>query len=133
MVFSLLLTYLSAAVILFLLEIEFIAFLFIIIQSSAVVVLFTFTLMLFSIHFIEHRVIGKEAFYILGAVLPWTWISSKTLISIPSEVNYIEQFVGIPSPDIFFVGTLFTHYSAFVVVLTLILLLTTFLISHITN
>jgi NADH:ubiquinone oxidoreductase subunit 6 (subunit J) len=70
MVFSLLLTYLSAAVILFLLEIEFIAFLFIIIQSSAVVVLFTFTLMLFSIHFIEHRVIGKEAFYILGAVLP---------------------------------------------------------------
>jgi len=87
MLFSLLLTYLTAAILLFLLEIEFIGFLLIIIQSGAVVVLFTFTLMLFSIHFIETRIINISALYLLTIVLPVTWFCSKALIMVPTEVN----------------------------------------------
>jgi NADH-quinone oxidoreductase subunit J len=128
-VLFLILTFMNAAGLLFLLEIEFLSFIFIVVYVGAIAVLFLFVVMMLDIKIVENDQNFSKIFYVTGLVLfGMTFIGvsfgneTDYLHSLNVYVNWFDKLDSVSNIEA--LGQiLYTYYFVYVIIVGILLLI----------
>jgi NADH-quinone oxidoreductase subunit J len=128
-VLFLILTFINAAGLLFLLEIEFLSFIFIVVYVGAIAVLFLFVVMMLDIKIVENNQNFSKIFYVSGLVLFGTTFINESftnendyLHSLNVYVNWFKKLDLITNIEA--LGQiLYTYYFVYVIIVGILLLI----------
>ena len=128
-VLFLILTFINAAGLLFLLEIEFLSFIFIVVYVGAIAVLFLFVVMMLDIKIIENNQNFSKIFYVSGLVLFGTTLINESfsnendyLYSLNIYVNWFQKLDLVTNIEA--LGQiLYTYYFVYIIIVGILLLI----------
>jgi NADH-quinone oxidoreductase subunit J len=128
-VLFLILTFINAAGLLFLLEIEFLSFIFIVVYVGAIAVLFLFVVMMLDIKIAENNQNFSKIFYVSGLVLFGTTFINESfnnendyLYSLNVHVNWFKKLDLITNIEA--LGQiLYTYYFVYIIIVGILLLI----------